>query len=67
MINLLEVLKEQASFGFTGKINILLKENSQFIGVIYQEAGLIVGSSAKELRGRKALLKLIFDDVEILH
>ncbi len=64
MINLIEVLKEQASFGFTGKINILLKENSQFLGVIYQEAGLIVGASAKDLKGRKALLKLIFDDVE---
>ncbi len=64
MINLIEVLKEQTSFGFTGKINILLKENSQFLGVIYQDAGLIVGAEAKELKGKKALLKLIFDDVE---
>jgi len=64
MNNLIEVLKEQASFGFTGKINILLKDNSQFLGVIYQDSGLIVGSEAKELKGKKALLKLIFDDVE---
>ena len=64
MINLIEVLKEQSSFGFTGKINILLKENSQFAGVIYQESGYLVGAEARELKGKKALLKLIFEDVE---
>ncbi|NOT79217.1 MAG: hypothetical protein HOP07_09490 [Bacteriovoracaceae bacterium] len=64
MINLIEVLKEQASFGFTGKINILLRNNSQFIGVIYQEEGLLVGAESRELKGKKALLKLIFEDVE---
>jgi hypothetical protein len=64
MTNLIEVLKEQASFGFTGKVNILSKENGQFLGVIYQQEGMIVGAQLKELKGRKALLKMIFDDVE---
>ncbi|MBC7428927.1 MAG: hypothetical protein H7336_09970 [Bacteriovorax sp.] len=64
MTNLIEVLKEQASFGFTGKINILSKESGQFLGVIYQQEGLIVGAQVKELKGRKAVLKMIFDDVE---
>lgn len=64
MNNLIEVLKEQASFGFTGKINLLSQENGQFLGVIYQHEGLIVGAQIKELKGKKALLKMIFDDVE---
>ena len=64
MNNLIDVLKEQASFGFTGKINLLSKENGQFLGVIYQQEGLIVGAQIRELKGKKALLKMIFDDVE---
>ncbi len=64
MTNLIEVLKEQASFGFTGKVNVLSKENGQFLGVIYQQEGMIVGATVKELKGKKALLKMIFDDVE---
>lgn len=64
MTNLIEVLKEQASFGFTGKVNVLFKENGQFLGVIYQQEGMIVGAQLKELKGKKALLKMIFDDVE---
>jgi hypothetical protein len=64
MTNLIEVLKEQASFGFTGKVNVLSKENGQFLGVIYQQEGMIVGANVKELKGKKALLKMIFDDVE---
>ena len=61
---MIEVLKEQASFGFTGKVNVLSKENGQFLGVIYQQEGMIVGANVKELKGKKALLKMIFDDVE---
>lgn len=64
MTNLIEVLKEQASFGFTGKVNVLSKENGQFLGVIYQQEGMIVGAQVKELKGKKALMKMIFDDVE---
>ena len=64
MTNLIEVLKEQASFGFTGKVNILSRESGQFLGVIYQQEGMLVGAQIKELKGRKALLKMIFDDVE---
>lgn len=64
MTNLIEVLKEQASFGFTGKVNVLSRENGQFLGVIYQQEGMIVGAHVKDLKGKKALLKMIFDDVE---
>ncbi len=64
MTNLIEILKEQASFGFTGKINLLSKDNGQFLGVIYQQEGILVGAQIKELVGKKALLRMIFDDVE---
>lgn len=64
MTNLIEILKEQASFGFTGKINLLSKDNGQFLGVIYQQEGILVGAQIKELSGKKALLRMIFDDVE---
>lgn len=64
MTNLIEVLKDQAAFGFTGKINILSRDNNQFLGVIYQQEGLIVGAHVKDIKGKKALLKMIFDDVE---
>lgn len=64
MTNLMEVLKEQAAFGFTGKINLLLNSNGQFQGVVYQHEGSIVGASYENLKGRKALYKMIFEDVE---
>ena len=64
MTNLMEVLKEQASFGFTGKVNLLLTTNGQFQGVIYLHEGMAVGASYGQLNGRKALYKMIFEDVE---
>lgn len=64
MTNLIEVLKEQAAFGFTGKINLLSTQTGQFLGVIYQQEGFIVGGTLKELSGKKALLRMIFDDVD---
>jgi hypothetical protein len=64
MTNLMEVLKDQAAFGFTGKVNLLAATNGQFQGVVYQHEGMIVGAQYKELKGKKALYKMIFEDVE---
>lgn len=64
MANLIDVLKEQSSFGFTGKVNVLSRENGQFLGVIYQQDGMIVGAQIKELKGKKALFNMIFADVD---
>lgn len=64
MSSLIEVLKEQSSFGFTGKVNVLTHDKGQFLGVVYQHDGLIVGASFNELKNKKALVKMIFDDVE---
>ena len=67
MNSLIEVLKEQASFGFTGKVNLLSHDNGQFLGVVYQQEGVIVGASFNELKDYKALVKMIFDDLENNH
>lgn len=64
MTSLLEVLKEQSSFGFTGKVNLLLSSNGQFYGVAYLQDGYIVGATCAQLNSRKALFKMVFEDVE---
>ena len=64
MTNLMEILKEQAAFGFTGKINLLLNTNGQFQGVVYQHEGFIVDATYVGLSGKNALFKMIFEDVE---
>ncbi len=64
MTNLMEVLKEQTSFGFTGKVNLLLSSTGQFKGVIYLHEGAIVGATFGQQNGRNALYKMIFEDVE---
>lgn len=61
---LLEILNDQSAFGFTGKINVLVKSSGQLFGVIYQNEGLIVDADAQGLKGKKALFRLIFTDVE---
>ncbi len=64
MTSLMEVLKEQSSFGFTGKVNLLLSSNGQFYGVAYLHEGFIVGATCAQLTGHKALYKMIFEDLE---
>lgn len=64
MTNLLDIIKEQAAFGFTGKINLLLSTNGQFQGVVYLQDGLIIGANYAQIKGKKALYKMIFSDVE---
>ncbi len=63
-MSLLEVLSEQSAFGFTGKINVLIKSSSQLYGTIYQNEGSIVGAIAQQFSGKKALFKMVFLDVE---
>lgn len=63
-MSLLEILNEQAAFGFSGKVNILLRDNGQLFGVIYQYEGKIIGASWQKEKGKKALFHLIFEDVD---
>ncbi len=63
-MSLLSIINEQAAFGFSGKINILLKSNDQLFGVIYQYEGKVIGASSDQQQGKKALFFLIFHDVD---
>lgn len=63
-MSLLAILNEQAAFGFSGRINILLKENNQLFGVVFQYEGKVIGATSGKQRGRKTLFSLIFHDVD---
>lgn len=62
-MGLLEIIKEQIDFGFTGKINIL-SSRAQFLGAVFLNDGQIVGAQFHGLKGVKALKKSIFEDVD---
>ncbi len=62
-MGLLEVIKEQVGFGFTGKINILT-ERSQFLGAIFLNDGQIVGCEYQGSTGLRSLKKAVFEDLK---
>lgn len=64
MSGLIEILEEQAVFGFTGRVNIILKKNRQYLGVITQREGLLVDAQFKDLQGKKALFSVLISDLE---
>lgn len=64
-MDLIKIIEEQTVFAFTGKINVLLKENNQYVGAIWQKEGLIVQAQVGQLKGKKALLRIVFDDLEL--
>lgn len=63
-MDLIKIIEEQTVFAFTGKINVLLKENNQYVGAIWQKDGLIVQAQVGIFKGKKALLRIVFDDLE---
>jgi len=63
-VDLIKVIEEQTVFAFTGKINVLQKNNNQYRGAIWQKDGFIVQAHMGPLRGKKALLRIVFDDLE---
>jgi hypothetical protein len=63
-MSLLATVSEQAAFGFSGRINVLLKSNNQLLGVVFQYEGKVIGALAGQQKGKKALFYLIFHDVD---
>ncbi len=63
-MSVIKTIEDQSVFGFTGKINVLIATNSQFVAVVYLSDGFIVNATYMQMEGKKALLKLIFDDVD---
>lgn len=60
---LLTILDEQSAMGFTGKVNVLKKENSQSYAVILILNGKVINCLAAARSGEKALLDLVVQDV----
>ena len=60
-IKLLKVLEEQGTFSFTGKINILINDNNQYVGSIYQLEGSIINAKFKGKYGIKSFYNLFFE------
>ena len=61
---LLKVLKEQFVFGFTGRVNVLLGHNDQYLGAVFQKDGKIIHAEYEGFKGKKALYKTLFDDID---
>lgn len=62
-MSIIKKLEEQATFNFTGRINLLLRENSQHQGLIFFKDGLVVNSYYEEKKGANALFTIIIDEV----
>lgn len=62
-MSILKKLEEQTTFNFTGRINVLRRENGQHFGLIFLKDGLVVNAYFAETKGLKALMTLIFEDV----
>ncbi|MBF0297525.1 MAG: hypothetical protein HQK51_02330 [Oligoflexia bacterium] len=58
-MNILEIIEEQVYLEFTGVINILLKKNRVFVGVILFQNGQIIHAKLQNLIGKNALFEII--------
>lgn len=62
--SLLKLIEEQSLISFTGKINVLKKENNQHLGAVYFKEGDLVDAHYLGRAGKKGLYSLAFDEVE---
>ena len=63
-MGLIEVIEEQTVFGFTGKINILLKEDKRMLGSIFLLEGKVVNAYHDKNYGMNALNFFVFEDFQ---
>ncbi len=56
-----DIIEEQISIAFTGRVNVLSRETHRYLGVIYLDSGAIVGANFNELLGKRALYQIIYD------
>ena len=61
---LLSTLDEQNAFKFSGKVNLLLKDNKQHLGAITIKDGEIIHARYKEVFGLKAISYALIDEVK---
>ena len=61
MMDLIKAITENFSFAFCGRINLLQRDNNQFLGVILQADGMIVGAEYAGMKGKKALATILME------
>ena len=62
MAILVEKLKELSSLGLSGKVHVVQKENSQHIGIVFLQKGLLVNGHYGGDRGFRPLFDLVLTD-----
>lgn len=62
-MSLINSLTEQATFSFSGRINVLHAETKQFLGTIQMKDGLIVDSFYRGMEGKNSLFKILIEDM----
>ena len=62
-MSITKTIEEQASFGFTGRINVLLESNNQFKGAILLIDGLLVDAQYEGISNEKALYAMVYKDM----
>lgn len=60
----LTTIEEQASFKFTGRINVLSVENNQFYGYVLMREGYLVQAKFRGEKLEHALYSIVFADIE---
>jgi len=62
-LSLINSLTEQATFSFSGRINVLHAETKQFLGSIHMIDGKIVDSIYRGMEGKNSLFKILIEDM----
>ena len=62
-MSITKIIEEQALFGFTGRINVLLEANSQFKGAVLLIDGLLVDAQFEGISNEKALYAMVYKDM----
>ena len=58
---LFNIIEEQVTICFTGRVNVLERKSNRFLGAIFLSCGQIVGSTYKSKKGKSALFQIIYD------
>jgi hypothetical protein len=61
-MDLMGLIEEHASFGFTGKINLLEADSGRQLGRVWLNEGQVVHASYNGLSGIKALFSVLLDE-----
>lgn len=64
MNKICNLVEEQASFSFTGRLNILDSDSNEFLGAIFQREGKIVHATFGQFTGKRALWSIVASEIQ---